>query len=255
MSFFRWILLGLMLTATVTKVQAAPTANKPAKRVSTLPPALSSACEVEAVQMFAAILSGNPPSSGDMGWFHPGQSAYSLKWLVKRMDKDGDGAVAARNLPRLPSCSIASTAITMANWTPADFDWSDASPLNRQMQILNPFFRRPTRTTTKRSPRPNGRHCSRKRPRARIRSAARNCTPSCFPPPPPRPKKPTAGMPTPMTLVKGLFNGEIGSLHEGPSVGQLAPNFTLKTPDKAKALSLSRFRGKNPVVLVFGSFT
>ena len=76
-----------------------------------------------------------------------------------------------------------------------------------------------------------------------------------FPPPPPRSKKPTAGMPFPLTLVKGFVSGEIGSLHEGPSVGQPAPNFTLKTFDKEKTISLSKFRGKKPVVLVFGSFT
>jgi peroxiredoxin len=56
-------------------------------------------------------------------------------------------------------------------------------------------------------------------------------------------------------LLKGLFDGEIGSLFEGPAVGQVAPDFTLRTSDGEKTVTLSQFRGKKPVVLVFGSFT
>ena len=52
-----------------------------------------------------------------------------------------------------------------------------------------------------------------------------------------------------------LLDGEIGSLWEGPDLGELAPDFTLRTHDGTRALSLRQFRGKKPVVLVFGSFT
>ena len=62
-------------------------------------------------------------------------------------------------------------------------------------------------------------------------------------------------MPSLATLLKGLFSGEIGSFHEGPSVGRLAPDFTLRTFDGDKSIRLARFRGKKPVVLIFGSFT
>ncbi len=40
-----------------------------------------------------------------------------------------------------------------------------------------------------------------------------------------------------------------------PKVGQVAPDFTLKTKDGKKTVKLSSFRGKKPVVLVFGSYT
>ncbi len=39
------------------------------------------------------------------------------------------------------------------------------------------------------------------------------------------------------------------------TVGDEAPDFTLKTVDGAKQVRLSSFRGKLPVVLVFGSYT
>jgi len=40
-----------------------------------------------------------------------------------------------------------------------------------------------------------------------------------------------------------------------PKVGSKAPDFKLKTADGKKTVKLSGFRGKKPVVLVFGSFT
>jgi hypothetical protein len=43
---------------------------------------------------------------------------------------------------------------------------------------------------------------------------------------------------------------------EGPSVGQPAPDFTLKKLDSEETLTLSQVVEKNqPVVLVFGSYT
>jgi hypothetical protein len=38
-------------------------------------------------------------------------------------------------------------------------------------------------------------------------------------------------------------------------VGQAAPDFTLPTADKKSEVRLSSFRGRLPVVLVFGSYT
>jgi hypothetical protein len=41
----------------------------------------------------------------------------------------------------------------------------------------------------------------------------------------------------------------------GLKVGDAAPDFTLKSPDDKKKVTLSEFSGKKPVVLVFGSYT
>ena len=42
-----------------------------------------------------------------------------------------------------------------------------------------------------------------------------------------------------------------GSLH----VGDVAPDFNLKTSDRSAEVRLSSFRGQKPVVLIFGSHT
>jgi peroxiredoxin len=40
-----------------------------------------------------------------------------------------------------------------------------------------------------------------------------------------------------------------------PRAGDLAPDFTLSDINGENSLTLSDFRGKKPVVLIFGSFT
>ena len=53
----------------------------------------------------------------------------------------------------------------------------------------------------------------------------------------------------------GVLKGDVGSFNEGPQLGELAPDFTLKTHDGKESVTLSSFRGKKPVVLTFGSYT
>jgi thiol-disulfide isomerase/thioredoxin len=46
-----------------------------------------------------------------------------------------------------------------------------------------------------------------------------------------------------------------GNLPTGPEPGALAPDFDLQSPDGATRVKLSSFRGKKPVVLIFGCLT
>ena len=61
--------------------------------------------------------------------------------------------------------------------------------------------------------------------------------------------------PSKATLVRGLFNQEIGSLQPGPKLDEVAPDFTLKTNDGKSEITLSKLVGPKPVVLIFGNFT
>jgi hypothetical protein len=62
-------------------------------------------------------------------------------------------------------------------------------------------------------------------------------------------------MPTRAILLRGLLAGEVGSAFEGPAVGRTAPDFSLETHDGKQRIALGDYRGKKPVVLVFGNFT
>jgi thiol-disulfide isomerase/thioredoxin len=64
-----------------------------------------------------------------------------------------------------------------------------------------------------------------------------------------------AGGPTKATLIRGLFQQEIGSLQPGPAVGESAPDFTLRDVGGDGEITLSNLLGDKPVVLVFGNIT
>ncbi len=72
---------------------------------------------------------------------------------------------------------------------------------------------------------------------------------------PPGGRRSSSRGPSRLTLIKGLFRQEIGSLQPGPAVGDRAPDFTLRTLDGAKEVTLSKRVGPRPVVLIFGNFT
>ena len=56
-------------------------------------------------------------------------------------------------------------------------------------------------------------------------------------------------------LLRNLLRGDLGSPYEGPRPGTMAPDFTLPTHDGTAKVTLSDFRDRKPVVLIFGSFT
>ncbi|HEY7309031.1 MAG TPA: hypothetical protein VH643_06640 [Gemmataceae bacterium] len=254
MSFFARCLGACLLLAVAISASRAAPPKKAAPR-EFLPPTLSWLRQVEAAQMLGAIASGQPPSSGDMGWFHPGQSAYGLKWLAERMDKDGDGNISKQEFTGPDELFDRLDRDHDGRLTRADFDWSDDAPLNRQMRIVNPFFRRSDADHDEKITAAEWQEMFKKAAKGKDSLSREELHALLFPPPPPPSKNPGGGMPSPQILLKGLFEGEIGSFHEGPSVGRLAPDFTLRTFDDTKAITLSRFRGKKPVVLIFGSFT
>lgn len=256
MSFFRCSLAASFLLAAATTAGRAAPPNQPPPR-EFLPPTLSWLRQVEAAQMLGAIASGQPPSSGDMGWFHPGQSAYSLQWLAERMDKDGDSIISKQEFTGTEELFDRLDRDHDGRLTRADFDWSDDAAINRQMRIINPFFSRGDADHDEKITAAEWQEMFKKAAKGKDALTRAELHALLFPPPPPRPpsKKPGGGMPSPQILLKGLFEGEIGSFREGPSLGRLAPDFTLRTFDDTKAVTLSRFRGKKPVVLIFGSFT
>jgi peroxiredoxin len=62
-------------------------------------------------------------------------------------------------------------------------------------------------------------------------------------------------MPSPQMLVRGLFRGEVGSMHEGPKLNDPAPDFSLKVKGGKETYRLSDHFGKKPIVLCFGNVT
>jgi hypothetical protein len=220
----------------------------------TLLDCLPSLKKIEAVEMAWAIARGSQLGPGE-GWFHPGQSRYGWDWLAAHYDSNRDGKITADELGGPSGVFERLDRNHDGVVTADDFDWSDKSPYVRQVGQVGQWFRMVDGNS-------NGK-ISPEEWEAFFKRLAQDkgyVTPedmhrALFPPPPSRTASKEPMGPSPALLLKGLVSGEIGSVFAGPQVGQEAPDFTLPTEDGSQQYSLSRWRGKKPVVLIFGSFT
>lgn len=221
------------------------------------PPAAPPPRVPEAAAMFWSIVTKGAEMGPGTGWFHPGQSRYAWDWLAGRHDKDGDGAISAEEFTGSKDLFARLDRDRDGSIRPEDLDWSERSEYLRGRMPFRMKFAMGDANS-------NGR-ITREEFQALFDKAAGEkgyLTPDdladLIGPPPRRPASssgPPPDMPSRATLLKGFFTGEIGSMHEGPGIGDEAPDFTLPTHDGQFRLGLSSFRGKQPVVLIFGSFT
>ena len=205
----------------------------------------------EAVAMYLVIVRGGQ-LDGTSGWFGPAASRFSWPWLAKQngvepdrpLTKDqfrGDQSVFAQ-LDRDHDGAISGF----------DLDWSDSNPWVRQSYMINRMFRRIDPSGDGSLTREEWQSFFGKiagdQPSVRFEQLRDALIPSGsgFSP---------GDEPQMDILVKGLMAGEIGSLQEGPSVNDMAPDFELKPMDGGDPLRLSDRIGTKPVVLVFGNFT
>jgi hypothetical protein len=212
----------------------------------------------ESVRMLSAILHGSKMGPGD-GWFGPSRSRYDWDWLRKRFAPSKDGAITRKQFRGPAELFDRLDRDRDGALTADDFDWSPKSPFLRQASSNDGWFRMLDGDS-------NGR-VSRKEWQAFFDRAAKgkdHLTPEDLraalqPPAAPKAlakkggKEQAAKMRT--MLLRNLLKGDLGSPYEGPRPGAVAPDFTLPTHDGTAKVTLSEFRGRKPVVLIFGSFT
>jgi thiol-disulfide isomerase/thioredoxin len=207
----------------------------------------------EAVRMLIAILRGSQLMGND-GWFGPAETRFGWKWLAERhgidpktgsiardkfsgpkalydkLDRDGDGKIAAN-----------------------DLDWSDRNPYVMQANMLNRLFRRVDASGDGRLTREELDELFKRVADGKDHFTADDFRRAMIPRGP-MGFAPGDGPSVPV-LVRGLYAGEVGSIQEGPKLGDAAPDFALKTADGKETVRLSKVIGPKPVVLVFGNFT
>jgi Ca2+-binding EF-hand superfamily protein len=224
-----------------------PRADRPGARVP------------EFLQMLGSILVNGSNMGPTSGWFHESESRYGWAWLSGRFDLNRDGVLTADELKGSAPLFRALDRDGDGAVTVEDLDWSPRSRfLQGRSQARGRFSRMDQNG--------NGRITPEEWEKAFSQAAKGkkfltqdDVADLLYPPPEPPAAKGAKAVapagPSRATLLKGLFSGEIGSFHEGPSLGAAAPDFTLDTHDRSRRISLADYRGKKPVVLIFGSFT
>jgi hypothetical protein len=269
MTYLRLPLFSLVVAAGLHGFTALVAADEPGKKTESRPAKTSGldkvwqdvhkqARKLEAVQMFEAILDNGADLGPGEGWFHPSQSRYGWNWLAARHKVDAKASIdkkAFRGTPELfERLDRNKDGVLNAD----DFDWSDRSAFARSSVPANMWFRALDTNSNGRVSREEWLALFDKASKGKGYLTADDLR-QAFPlTPPPRPPTPPANakseMPSKATLIAGLFSGEIGSVFEGPGIGQKAPQFILKRADGTGTISLAQLN-KKPVVLIFGSFT
>ncbi len=215
----------------------------------------------EVAEMLWSILVDGANMGPDSGWFHPSESRYEWSWLASRFDRNKDGVVTADELKGSAALFRALDRDGDGAVTVEDLDWSPRSRYLQGRALARGRFAQMDRNGNGRITLAEWEKAFEQAAKGKTFLTQDDVAALLYPPsaPPRRVAKDgkSAGPegPSRLTLLKGLFSGEIGSSTEGPGLGQDAPAFTLETHDQSRRISLADYRGKKPVVLIFGSFT
>jgi hypothetical protein len=210
----------------------------------------------EAVRMLLSILRG-PRIGANDGWFGPAETRYTWKWLAKAHGIDPETGSISRKMFRGTEAQFACLDRDKdGRITADDLDWSDKSIYMQQSSFARGWFRKMDSDGSGRLTKEEFLDFFDKAAKGKssltfeeFRDALMESRGG--------PKGGGSNRPSSMrpVLLRGLFNGEIGSINEGPHVGQPAPNFKLRTLDGKETVELAKVVGKKPVVLVFGNYT
>src|SRR5262249_41900194 len=163
----------------------------------------------EIVEMLAAVLSGSEMGPGE-GWFHDGQSRFGWKWLATHCGAQKRGIIARTEFPGPTELFDRLDRDRDGKLTGADFDWSDRSSFSKDGRPSSFWFRQIDKNS-------NGR-ISREEWQDFFVNAAGGkgyLTPDdlreAFPLAPRRPSTPSGKNdgPAPLTLIRGLWSGEL----------------------------------------------
>jgi hypothetical protein len=196
----------------------------------------------EILEMIVAFAEGSKMGPGE-GWFHPGQSRYGWNWMAARFDVDKNGRITREEFQGPGELFERLDRDGDGVLTAADFDWSDLSPFLRQVRATSQWFGCIDTNSNGRISREEWHAFFARAAKGKDHLTREDLRAALNPPTESGP-----GDPSILALALGLLSGELGSMREGPDLGQQGPDFVLRTQDGKQLIRLSDFRGKKPVV-------
>ncbi|MCI0639614.1 MAG: redoxin domain-containing protein [Gemmataceae bacterium] len=206
----------------------------------------------EALRMLVAVQRGQKLGPG-VGWYDPSRRRHDWAWLATRLDRDGNGRILRKEFTGADEWFKQMDRDRDGAITPEDLDWSESSDwVRRDAQSLRllrnmdqdgngriddaewlAYFKKMTgeKTTLNAEDFRDILAATERGEKGKAKKVSREIWLQC------------------------LLAGDLGSPLQGPRVDQAAPDFTLSAQDGKKKITLSDYRGKKPVVLIFGSFT
>jgi Ca2+-binding EF-hand superfamily protein len=210
----------------------------------------------EFAEMLGSILINGSNMSPYSGWFHASESRFSWSRLAGRFDLNKDGVLTADELKGSAALFRALDRDGDEAVSSEDLDWSPRSRYLQGRAQARGRFARMDQNGNGRITLEEWEKAFEQATKGKKFLTQDNLADLLYPAAPTnRGKSVASDGPSRVTLLKGLFSGEIGSSSEGPRLGMDAPEFSLDTHDKGRRISLADYRGKKPVVLIFGSFT
>jgi len=224
----------------------------------------------EWAEMATAILKDEPIGHGS-GWFTGSRSRYSWTWLTETFPAEtADGSINRNEIPQLAVVDFTRLDRNHDDTVSAtDFDWSQGNPMMSAFSPSDRVFDRLDLDF-------NGRLTREEVTRFFDRTAdgfdfltmedlRRGLDLKMPDESEPADESQEKSPDQRWLFMTRLLNGELGSLGSGPELEDEAPELNLPRvthdPDRSKLalteqlIELKQFRGKKPVVLIFGSFT
>lgn len=206
----------------------------------------------EGAKMLMAILEGSQMGPGE-GWFGPAESRYDWNWLAERHGEESREGIPRERFTGAEALFAVLDRNRDGVIQPSDLDWSDSNPYVQLSYALNRIFRRLDTGGAGAISREEWGKLFDTAAGEDGGMSAEDFTVTLL-------KGEGGGFstgdaPTKEALLKGLLAGEIGSMYEGPKVGDRAPVFRLRQARGDGSVSIGNLIGEKPLVLVFGNFT
>lgn len=184
-------------------------------------------------------------------WIRVGKSRYGWDWLAARCDKNADGAVDRSEFPLSGDVFARMDRTWDGKLTSHDFDWSKDGSLCRQKEATFALFKPVDKNSDGRITADEWQALFEQAAKQKGYLNEEQLEQLIY-----LPRAEKTARENKLRTGRSEFSPErMKNRTDAPQPGDMAPDFELRSPDGKQTVRLSSFRGKQPVVLVFGCFT